>query len=134
MVENHLDDRVANVAYKTISPVVKRIPKAAAANPSDFAVTVRHKLTDEKRSLRVYGSENVIARLESDGKSARLHVLNYGQRQVEGIRLRVKGNFKKAALQAFGEPNAKVEEIVEDGGFTEFSILQIRNYAVVDLN
>ena len=111
----------------------KDFPKLEAANPSDFAILVRKKLTDEKRSLRVYGSENVIARLDSDGKTARLHVLNYGQRPVEGIRIRVRGVYKNAAMQAFGIPNAKVEEMLVDGDSTEFSITELRQYAVVDL-
>ena len=109
-------------------------PKAAAANPSDFAVLVRRKLTDEKRSLRVYGSENVIARLESDGRTARLHVLNYGHRPVEGIRFRVSGKYKNANLNAFGIPGAQVQEMMVDGDSTEFTLLELRQYAVVDLH
>ena len=97
------------------------------------ALPICKKLTDEKRSLRVYGSENVIARLDSDGNTARLHVLNYGQRPVEGIRIRVRGVYKNAAMQAFGIPNAKVEEMLVDGDSTEFSITELRQYAVVDL-
>ncbi len=109
-------------------------PKAAAANPSDFAILVRRKLTDEKRSLRVYGSENVIARLESDGRTARLHILNYGQRPVEGIRFRVSGKYKNASLNAFGVPGAEVQEMMVDGDATEFTVLELRQYAVVDLH
>ena len=112
----------------------KDFPKETAANPSDFAVIVRHKLTDEKRALRVYGSENVIARLESDGKSARVHILNYGTRGVEGIRLRIRGSFKSAATNVFGLENAKVEELMSEGGFTEFTLMEMKQYAVIDLN
>lgn len=112
----------------------KEFPKAAAANPSDFAVTVRHKLTDEKRGLRVYGSENVITRFESDGKAARVHVLNYGTRGVEGIRIRVRGTFKNAVTNVFAMPGAKVEELMTEGGFTEFTLMEMKQYAVIDLN
>ena len=112
----------------------KEFPKAAAQNPSDFAIAVRHKLTDEKRGLRVYGSENVIARLESDGKSARVHILNYGTRGVDGIRLRVRGVYKNATANVFGAPGAKVEELLTEGGFTEFTLMEMKQYAVVDLN
>ena len=94
----------------------------------------RRKLTDEKRSLRVYGSENVIARLESDGRTARLHILNYGQRPVEGIRFRVSGKYKNASLNAFGVPGAEVQEMMVDGDATEFTVLELRQYAVVDLH
>ncbi len=127
-------DQHAETTKLTVQIGTKEFPKASAANPSDFAVLVRHKLTDEKRSLRVYGSENVIARLESDGKTARLHILNYGQRAVEGIRFRVRGKFKNGNLQVFGAPAAKLADMLLDGDSTEFTITEMRQYAVVDLN
>ena len=124
----------ADPSRLTVQIGAKDFPKAAAANPSDFAVLVRHKLTDEKRSLRVFGSENVIARFESDGKKGRLHVLSYGQRPVEGVRIRVRGKFQNADISAFGITSAKVAELSQDGDFTEFSIMEIRPYVAVDLH
>ncbi|PYR53820.1 MAG: hypothetical protein DMF91_27770, partial [Acidobacteria bacterium] len=38
-------------------------PRAEASDPSAFALKIRRQLTDEERSLRVYGSEVVIGRL-----------------------------------------------------------------------
>src|SRR5260370_35648143 len=47
-------------------------PRAAAANPSEFASMVRRKLTDEKRLLRIYGSDFGIGRLTGDRAQTRL--------------------------------------------------------------
>ncbi len=38
-------------------------PQADAANPSTFALKIRRQLTDDQRTLRVFGSEVVICRL-----------------------------------------------------------------------
>jgi len=55
---------------------LKDFPKEAAANPSDFAARVRAKLGDDNRLVRVYGTNTTIAHLTSDGKHARLFLLN----------------------------------------------------------
>src|SRR5205823_7438369 len=47
-------------------------PKSAAANPSDLAARVRDKLGDDKRLVRVYGTNSTIARLTGDGRRVRL--------------------------------------------------------------
>ena len=46
---------------------VREYPTEEAADPSAFAQKVRRQLTDEQRSLRIYGSEVVIGRLTGDG-------------------------------------------------------------------
>ena len=48
----------------------QEFPAADAANPSAFALKVRRQFTDDERSLRIYGSEVVIARLTADGVEA----------------------------------------------------------------
>src|SRR5881409_1488654 len=73
-------------------------PRAAASNPSEFVAMIRQKLTDSKRLLRIYGSEVVIGRLTGDGSRARLHLLNYGGRKVEGVRVRVLGVYKNVQI------------------------------------
>ncbi len=77
----------------------KEFPEAEAANPSAFALKVRRQLTDDERSLRLYGSEVVIARFTADGKKARLHLLNYGGRPSDGLRIRLRGMWKESANQ-----------------------------------
>jgi hypothetical protein len=65
-------------------------PRQDAADPSALALKIRRELTDERRSLRVFGSEVVLCRFTGDSERARLHVINYGGREIEGLRLRVR--------------------------------------------
>jgi hypothetical protein len=107
-------------------------PRSAAANPSDFARLVRQKLTDEKRLLRIYGSEVVVGRLTGDGSHARLHLLNYSGRKVEGLRVRVLGAYKNAQLFAPGTAPAISDFLVANDA-TEFSLPALETYAIIDL-
>jgi hypothetical protein len=107
-------------------------PRSAPANPSEFAAMARRKLGDEKRLLRIYGSDVVIGRLTGDGSHARLHLLNYGGKMVEGLRVRLLGEYKNVKLSAIGG-NPAVADLVAAGGSTEFSIPALDTYAIVDL-
>ena len=111
----------------------KAFPRKEAQNPETFALSVRHALTDEKRSLRLYGSEVVLARLVRDADRARLHLLNYGGRPIDGLRVRLLGNWVPGEARAFGETRLAVEDLVAADGATEFSLGTIGPYAVVDL-
>ncbi len=111
----------------------KEYPEAEAADPSAFAQKIRQRLGDENRSLRVYGSEIVLCRLTGDGSRARLHLLNYGGREIDSLRVRLRGKYGLGAVKAFGIENAALEEFVVADGATEFSISKIGVYAVVDL-
>jgi hypothetical protein len=108
-------------------------PAQDAADPSAFAQKVRAQLTDEQRSLRIYGSEVVIARLTSDGKRARLHFINYGGREIEGLRVRVRGPYQGGDAYAVGTGKAALQDQVVADGAIEFSLPKIGAYAVVDL-
>ena len=81
----------------------KEFPRKEAQNPEAFALSVRRLLTDEKRSLRLYGSEVVLARLTRDAGRARLHLLNYGGRPIDGLRVRLLGSWVAAEARAFGQ-------------------------------
>ena len=94
---------------------------------------MRRRLTDEKRSLRIYGSEVVLARLTRDAGHARLHLLNYGGRMIDGLRVRLLGSWAAAEARAFGEGRMTVEDLVAADGATEFSLGLLGPYAVVDL-
>lgn len=107
-------------------------PKAAAANPSDFAKLVRRKLTDEKRSLRVYGSEVIVGYLTSDGKKARLHLLNYATDPIESFRIRVAGDWKISNFVSYNDSGVKATEIEYFEHGTEFGIPKLTTYGVVD--
>ena len=104
----------------------------ALDNPSAFAQRVRSQLTDGQRSLRVYGTEVVIGRLTASATRARLHLLNYGGRELEGLRIRVRGRFGEGTLHVPTGRSKLVDHAVIEGA-TEFSIPRMTAYAVVDL-
>ena len=108
-------------------------PREEAADPSTFAQKVRAQLTDDQRSLRIYGSEVVIARLTSDGKRARVHLINYGGREIDGLRVRVRGGYSSGDAFVAGTGKVALQDQTTAGGAIEFSLPKIGTYAVVDL-
>ena len=108
-------------------------PLADAADPSAFAQKIRRQLTDEQRTLRVYGSEVVICRLTGDGKQARLQLLNYGGREIEGLRVRLRGAYAQGEAAVAGAGRLPLTDFVVTDGATEFSVPRIATYAVIDL-
>jgi hypothetical protein len=110
---------------------IRHVPEAA--NPYEFAMKVRRDLTDEKRLLRIFGSNVVLVRLTGDGQQARVHLLNYGQAAVKGLRVRVLGVYAQGKLAAFEHPGAALEDYSAQDGATEFTIPEMNAYAVVDL-
>jgi hypothetical protein len=102
-----------------------------ASDPSAFAQKVRQQLGDENRSLRIYGTEVVISRLISDGARARLHLLNYSGRDVESLRVRLRGKYGKGELKAFGV-EAGIEDFVVADGATEFTLSKIGVYVMLE--
>ncbi|MCI0662741.1 MAG: hypothetical protein L0220_16870 [Acidobacteria bacterium] len=112
----------------------KEYPASAAADPSAFAQKVRRRITDERRTLRVFGNEVVICRLTGDGSRVRLHLLNYSGREIDSMRMRLRGNYSKPELKIFGYPNALPEDYLVAGGATEFTVPKMRSYAMVELS
>jgi hypothetical protein len=108
-------------------------PLAEAADPSAFALKIRRQLTDEQRTLRVYGSEVVICRLTGDATGVRLHLLNYGGREIEGLRIRVRGAYGKGEAYVAGSGRLALDDYAVADGSTEFSLPRIATYAVIDL-
>ncbi len=106
---------------------------AEAADPSAFALKVRRQLTDERRGLRLFGSEVVIGRLTADAGRARLHLVNYGNREIAGLRVRIRGAYRAGEAFVVDQGRAAIADIVAADGATEFSLPLIRTYAIVDL-
>ncbi len=124
-----------NLLYKIVREPDPHLKLNVASNSDDphlFAAKIREKISDQQRSLRVYGSEVVLCRLVGDGSQARVHILNYGRRGLDGVRLRVRGTYAHAKFYAPG-PAMEVKDFVSTDGFTEFSLPVIGPYAVVDL-
>jgi hypothetical protein len=113
-----------------------KYPKAQAVNPAEMVQKIRFELTDDKRAFRVYGSEVVLGRLESDGRRLRIHLLNYGgvMRPVNGVRIRVEGRFPQHQVKVAGYPDAALLEFDAGKDATEFTIKELKTYAVVDLS
>jgi len=110
----------------------KEYPVAEASDPNAFAQKVRQQLGDENRSLRLYGTEVVISRFISDGARAQIHLLNYSGRQVDSLRVRLRGKYGKGELKAFGV-EAGVEDFVVADGATEFTVPRMGVYAMIEL-
>lgn len=105
-------------------------------DPYQFAVDVRDKLGDEKRLIRLYGSELAIAEVAKEGSRVRIYLVHYGERSVEGMRVRIKGSYPAAKIKTylFGVDPSPVSEVVQSGGFTEFSIARAATFSVIDLS
>jgi hypothetical protein len=108
-------------------------PVEDAADPSAFALKIRRQLTDEQRSLRIYGSEVVIGRLTGDASRARLHLLNYGGREIEGLRVRLRGGYRSGDAHIAGAGRVPLQDHIVADGFTEFSLPRLATYAAIDL-
>jgi len=111
----------------------KEYPLKEAGEPSALALKVRRQLGDEQRALRIFGSEAVIGRLTHHGSRTRLHLLNYGGRDLDGLRVHLRGTFPEGVAYVEGAGRVGLQErtAVEDG--TEFTVPRLGAYGVVDL-
>lgn len=107
-------------------------PKSLAANPSEFAYKVRQWLKDDARSLRIYGTENVLAYVTQDRDRVRVHLLNYSGNIVDGIRVRLRGKFQSVDLKLLDVPNAKAQDLSTGQDATELTITLLKEYGAVD--
>lgn len=108
-------------------------PAADAGDPSAFALKIRRQLGDDRRALRLYGSEVVIARLTGDAGRIRLHLINYGGRDIEGLRVRLRGAFSSGQANVEGSGSVRLQDHIVDDGFTECTLARLGVYAVLDL-
>src|SRR4029450_4160039 len=108
-----------------------------AANPYEFAARVRAQPGDDKRLVRLYGTNTVISRLTGDKSRARLYLLSFGSRSqqnagAQAIRVRVQGRYQPAKFAAYGgNPEAKVSDVRHPGTTTEFWIPDFNTCAIV---
>lgn len=105
------------------------------SNPLDFAAGVREKLSDDKRLIRVYGSAVVLANLTGDsgGGHKKLHLINYGKKPIDGLRIRLRGSYVVRRVSSYEAAESKVEDFTTRDGGTEFSIPRVGLYTVIDL-
>lgn len=119
----------------TVRLGTKEYPAEDAKNPKVIAQAVRTNLTDAKRSLRVYGSPVVIARVTGSGGHVRVQLMNYAgaARKVNGVRVRVLGSFPKHKLAADDNAGEQLLDYTVESDATEFTLPELKTYAVVDL-
>ena len=111
----------------------KEYSEDEASDPGAFALKIRRQLTDERRSVRIYGSETVLCRLTGDDKRIRLHLLSYRGGKVDGLRIRLRGAFRKGQARGDQIGEIPLENFAVSDGATEFTIPVMNLYAVVDL-
>lgn len=132
MVKNNLLFRRANAPDRAAKLNVKLgtsdFPAEDAKNPGKMAQLIRSTLTDDKRSVRVYGSVTVVARVVGNADRVRIHLLNYAgaERGVSGLRVRVLGKYSK-----HNQPNLLDFTLEPDA--TEFTLPELKTYTVIDL-
>jgi hypothetical protein len=113
----------------------KKYPVEEAKNPGAMSQIIRADLTDDKRSLRVFGTAVVVGRLESGPGRLRVHLINYDgtRRAVSGLRVRVLGQFPNHRIAAAGSPDVALIDFDAQAGATEFTLPELKTYAVIDL-
>jgi len=109
-------------------------PEAEAANPDAFALKLRAQLGDERRTLRLYGSETVLARLTGDASQRRLQLVNYSGRNIQGLRVRLQGLWTPGLAHVLQQGRLAVESALAQDGASEFSLPVLGPYALVDLS
>jgi hypothetical protein len=75
----------------------------------------------------------VIGRLTGAAGRLRLHLLNYGGREIEGLRIRLRGSYPDGEAVVAGQGRLPLEEVVVAEGVTEFTVPRLGPCAVVDL-
>ena len=116
----------------------KEYPLKDAKNPALMAHVIRSNLTDEKRSVRIYGSAVVIARLTGSSGHIRVHLLNYAGpgRKVSGLRVRVLGQYPNREL-AVADAGAELIDFSVDperNGVYHSGIADLRSNRSIQVN
>jgi hypothetical protein len=115
----------------------KEYPTEVAKNPDVLAHKIRANLTDVKRTIRIYGTSVVVARITEESGVLRLQLLNYGSvagTRVDAFRIRVLGHYSKAQLHSFKGAGDQVSEYSQEPGATEFTVPELKVYAAIDLS
>ncbi|MCX6606343.1 MAG: hypothetical protein NTV52_22515 [Acidobacteria bacterium] len=124
-----------NLLFRVLSAPDSKLDlnvKPQSGDPSAYAYQIRQKLGDDKRLLRIYGSDVVIASLSGDATGRRITLLNYGNRNVEGLRVRLLGRFP--SLRLYSSAGAvEPKDLLVTAETTEFSLPLVPTYTVIDL-
>lgn len=108
---------------------------SALKDPEAIVHKIRADLGDDKRSVRLFGTSVVVAHLTGEREHPRLHLLNYGAPahiEVGSFRVRVLGRYSKALIRSVASPDEKLLDYEVDQKATEFTVPDLKTYAVVD--
>jgi hypothetical protein len=108
--------------------------KEVAAEPYQFAAIVRSRIGDDRRLVRIYGSDTTVVQMTGDQRHSRLHLIQYGRGSVSGLRVRVLGRFPRVLIAGLGKRVIAAEDVTMDDSGTEFTIPEFQTYAVIDLD
>lgn len=111
-------------------------PLQQAKNPDFMEHKIRANLTDGRRSIRIYGTSVVVVQVAGDSGKLRISLLNYGAAngtRIGAFRVRVLGRYSKAQLHSFASPNEEVKDLSPEKDATEFTVPELKTFAVVDL-
>ncbi len=103
-------------------------------DPYLFAAKIRSRIGDDKRLIRLYGSDTTLARLFGDDRHARVNLVQYGRNPARGIRVRVLGHYRRIYLNTPDDELALAQDIATDETGTEFSIPVLKTFATADLD
>jgi hypothetical protein len=120
--------RAADAKFKlNVELGTSKYPIEQAKNPTTMAHMIRADLTDDRRSLRIYGTAVVVGRMERAPGKLRVHLINYdATRKVNGMRVRVVGEYSKHS--------GNLLDYSASGGATEFTLPELKTYSVTDLS
>ncbi len=111
-------------------------PAKLAGDPGALARLIRSHLTDQQRSIRVYGSNVVVARLFGGGDRLQVRLLNYrgAARPILGLRIRVLGRYENHKVHADKNPNLQLRDFAPSADSTEFTVPFLNTLAVIELS
>ncbi len=112
-------------------------PASSVKDADAIVHKIRANLTDERRSVRLFGTSVVIVRLTSEPGKCRVHLLNYGagsHLRVGGFRVRVLGRYPNHQIHSFDTPDEQLLDYEVQSGATEFTVPDLKSYAVIDLS
>jgi len=113
----------------------EQYPKKELKDPNILVHKIRGDLTDDGRTIRIYGTSIVVARLTGKPGRIRLHLLNYGAAtgtRVGGFRVRMLGQYSKYEVHSFNSPGKQLVDYEVESDATEFTVPELKAYAVID--
>lgn len=109
---------------------------AKMTNPYEAMQDIREKLGDNRRVIRLFGSELTLAEAAREGNRVRLHLINYGSRPVDHLRIRIQGVYREPDIKVhlLGPAIPKLKDFESGKDYTEFTLETLGAYGVLDFS